>query len=219
MKGGPKHSMDKKTSLQWPLIVIGFSFAILTALALPLSSYSLINESEETRFVGHDVPEVANLEVTKQKNKQHNDYSFLQDSFKQQEGLKVAKLKRFLETHTKEKDPYKMAYILVKNSKRPEIMAAIGYVESEFKDGAVGTSGERGKWQLMSFWRPKGYNQFDDKQNLSLAEKVFDDAFVSSGGNQEGAIRRYNGSGEKTYTYLKKVQKALKLIESTSTTI
>lgn len=214
-----------KTSQQMLLVFISF-VCVGIAAATPFVVNNVMITGGEYRFANHEVPtdsdysikttgQTARNEFLSGKNDKISSVDIYREGLgiKPEDTLRVGKIKKFLELYTSEKNPEKMAILLVSNSKHPELMTAIGYVETQFKEGSKGSSGELGKWQLMSFWRPKGYNQFNDNQNLKIAEKIIESNLSETNGNIHKSVMRYNGSGPKTRIYLKKVKEALKLIE------
>ena len=83
---------------------------------------------------------------------------------------------------------------LLAATEHPRVMAAIYHAEGSYNGEEVGTSGELGPFQLMSNYRPDGYDRYDLKQNVDLAELVLAEKIEENGGKLSAGVRAYNGS-------------------------
>lgn len=89
---------------------------------------------------------------------------------------------------------------------RPELTIAQGMVESKMNHHARGRHGEKGAFQVIErHWgRVPRTLRGQQKQN----ERIVNELLKASGDNLHGALRRYNGAGEKAEQYARKVEAA-----------
>lgn len=90
---------------------------------------------------------------------------------------------------------------LLASCKYPRVMTAIAAVESKFDPHAVGSSGEVSMFQVLHW---PGGNPANNAHALKVAIAVFDEKLETTG-SVWGAIRAYNGSGQRAYEYRRKV--------------
>lgn len=124
----------------------------------------------------------------------------------------VRRVYKYLSKYSREKQPLKMAEKLVYGTDYGKTLAAIGDKETDMVAGLTGASGEKGKFQLMANWRPKGYNEFDDVQNSRIAEKVLKIKIKTRRGDWKKGIAGYNGGGPKARAYADDIVRRVRLM-------
>ena len=96
-----------------------------------------------------------------------------------------------------------------------DITIAIGYKESKLVETAVSPCGrDMGAWQMNKKWHKYDKNKILTYEyackkfieHYNHLETIYD--------NQDTVIRRYNGSGKRTYEYLRDVNRILNVIRS-----
>ena len=94
----------------------------------------------------------------------------------------------------------------------PEVVLAVIDVESNFNQYAISVAGARGLMQVMPFWLKEigqsGDSLFRVQTNLRLGCTILKYYLDKEKGNLYAALKRYNGTRERTYSL--KVDKALK---------
>lgn len=88
---------------------------------------------------------------------------------------------------------------------RPHLTIAQGLIESKLNSRAVGSSGERGAWQVLEkYWGrvPKSI-----ESQAFQAEKILNKIRARNSCNTFRALAAYNGKGKRALSYARKVRK------------
>lgn len=120
------------------------------------------------------------------------------------------KIYYFVKQYHAVKDPLKLTKLLM-DCPYPEVMAAMGAVESGFDSTAVGDFGEVSCWQILE-WHKEFGDPTDYKDGLNAAVAHLKEKKI--GRTLNGAIRAYNGSGKQAEHYLHSVLRKVERIKS-----
>jgi soluble lytic murein transglycosylase-like protein len=86
----------------------------------------------------------------------------------------------------------------------PEVVLAVIDIESAFNQYAISPVGARGLMQVMPFWLKEigkpGDSLFRVRTNLRYGCTILKYYLEKEGGNLQAALRRYNGTRERTYS-------------------
>jgi len=87
---------------------------------------------------------------------------------------------------------------------RPHLTVAQGYIESNMNRRARGKAGEKGAFQVREkYW---GKVPKDLKGQAFQSERIMNELLKNCGGDLFLAVAKYNGSGDASFRYARKVR-------------